>query len=84
MILLDLKIVNVDRSNTSASILPCKIIKIIQKGESSKKLCKVANLNRIISEYFSSSDLIDLSKNVYLVKTLIDFLFIYLFFRISI
>ncbi len=59
--IIGLKIANVDRSNTAPSILPCKIIQIITKEETSNIMYKVASSNGIISDSFSSSDFIDLS-----------------------
>ncbi|CAF1117875.1 unnamed protein product [Rotaria sordida] len=59
-----LKIADIDRSNTVPSILPCKIIEMIKKDQSVNILYKVASLNGIISDSFSSSDFIDLSETV--------------------
>lgn len=59
-----LKIADVDRTNTSASILPCKIIQIIEKDDSSTMFYRVATWNGIIKELFLSSTLIDLSQTV--------------------
>ncbi|CAF1963600.1 unnamed protein product, partial [Rotaria magnacalcarata] len=59
-----LKIADVDRSNTASSILPCKIFKIIIKKDSLTTLYKMATVNGIITDAFSSSDLIDLSETL--------------------
>ncbi len=59
-----LKIADVDRSNTAPSILPCKIIEIIRKEESFNTLYKVATVDGIISDSFSSTDFMDLSQTV--------------------
>ncbi|CAM4828642.1 unnamed protein product, partial [Rotaria magnacalcarata] len=59
-----LKIADVDRSNTAPSILPCKIFKIIIKKDSLTTLYKMATVNGIITDAFSSSDFIDLSETL--------------------
>ncbi|CAF1292393.1 unnamed protein product [Rotaria sordida] len=56
-----LKISEVDRSNTSPSILPCKIIDISYRDESSDLQYKLATLDGKINDWFLSLDLIDLS-----------------------
>lgn len=56
-----LKIADVDRSNTSGSILPCKIVKVCEYDESLKRSYKVASTYGIISNCFLSSDFVDLS-----------------------
>ncbi|CAF1449868.1 unnamed protein product, partial [Rotaria sordida] len=55
-----LKISEVDRSNTSPSILPCKIIDVSYKDESCGLQYKLATLHGKITDWFSSLDLIDL------------------------
>lgn len=59
-----LKISEVDRSNTSPSILPCKIIMITDKDDSYDVKYKLATLHGIINDFFPSIDLIDLSQTV--------------------
>ncbi|CAF3433798.1 unnamed protein product, partial [Rotaria sp. Silwood2] len=59
-----LKISDVDRSNLSASILPCKIIEISHKDEGFNTQYKLATMNGIINNWFSSADIIDMSETV--------------------
>ncbi|CAF4522228.1 unnamed protein product [Rotaria magnacalcarata] len=59
-----LKIADVDRTNTSASTLPCKIIQIIEKDDSSTMFYQVATLDGIIKELFLSIAFVDLSQTV--------------------
>ncbi|CAF3750245.1 unnamed protein product [Rotaria sp. Silwood1] len=59
-----LKIAEVDRSNTAPSILPCKIIEVIRKEESLNTLYKLVTVDGIITDLFSSTDLIDLSETI--------------------
>ena len=59
-----LKIAEVDRSNTAPSVLPCKIIEIMKRDGSSGSLYKVATVDGIISDAFSSADFIDLNETV--------------------
>jgi hypothetical protein len=59
-----LKIADVDRSNIAPSTLPCKIIQVTRKEESSNMIYKVASLYGIISDSFASSDFTDLSETI--------------------
>ena len=62
--IIGLKIADVDRSNTAPSILPCKIVRIIQKDGASDTMYKVTSLNGVITDAFSSSDFVDLSNTL--------------------
>ncbi|CAF2185727.1 unnamed protein product [Rotaria magnacalcarata] len=59
-----LKISEVDRTNTSASILPCKIVDVLTKEDSLYLQYKLATLDGIINDWFSSVDIIDLSETL--------------------
>jgi len=59
-----LKIAIVDRSNTAPSILPCKIVSIITKDDNMNIMYKVATLNGIITDSFSSTSFMDLSNTL--------------------
>ncbi|CAM4986276.1 unnamed protein product, partial [Rotaria socialis] len=59
-----LKISEVERTNTSPSILPCKIVDVLTKEDSSCLQYKLATLDEIINDWFSSVDIIDLSETL--------------------
>ena len=54
-----LKVSNVDRTNTSSTILPCKIIGFTDRD--AEKLYNVATMNGIIQESFLSTAFLDLT-----------------------
>jgi hypothetical protein len=59
-----LKINDVDRSNMAPSILPCKIVQIIEKEHFTNTLYNVATVNGIITDSFSATDFVDLSQTI--------------------
>lgn len=56
------KIAKVDRSNTAPSILPCKIVRIQSKRDNHMNSYYLATRDGIISNAFTSTDLIDLTR----------------------
>ncbi len=56
-----LKVSDVDRTNTSSTILPCKIIN--SKDQAGEKLYHVATMNGIIQESFQSTVFLDLTSS---------------------
>lgn len=59
-----LKISEVDRTNTSASILACKIVQLFKNQQTFELQYKLATLHGVINDWFSSIDFIDLSETV--------------------
>lgn len=56
------KIAKVDRSNTAPSILPCKIIRIASNPNNHQNKFYLASPDGIISNAFTTTDLIDLTQ----------------------